>query len=297
MNLAQRIKNLSSPLQPIDAGAVESLASLDDLQAVLFDVYGTLIISSSGDIGVATAQDSAAAFAEAIKAVRLPADCITPRRAVDRLREVIGQHHARRRAGGIDYPEVDIREVWSEVLAAGCDLHPPRDVLEALTIEYECRVNPTWPMPDLLPTLEALRAAGLKLGIVSNAQFFTPLLFDAFLGQSLSQLGFDPDLRIYSFELLEAKPSTALYQLAAARLRERENIQPHQTLYLGNDMLNDIAPAQQVGFRTALFAGDRRSLRLRPGDQRVAGIRPDMTLTALASLRPPNRSSSSTATR
>jgi putative hydrolase of the HAD superfamily len=172
------------------------------------------------------------------------------------------------------------------VLAAESDLRPTRDVIEALAIEYECRVNPTWPMPDLLPMLAALRQRGIKLGIISNAQFFTPLLFEALTDRTLAQLGFDEALCVYSFDRLEAKPSTALYERAAARLRERENIQPAQTLYLGNDMLNDITPARQVGFRTALFAGDKRSLRLRSDDLRIAGIRPDRTITALASLPP-----------
>ncbi|GAB1484047.1 hypothetical protein MASR2M78_28640 [Treponema sp.] len=34
-------------------------------------------------------------------------------------------------------------------------------------------------MSDLDTTLAALQASGLLMGIVSNAQFFTPLLFEA----------------------------------------------------------------------------------------------------------------------
>ena len=37
-------------------------------------------------------------------------------------------------------------------------------------------------------------------------------------------------------------------------------------------MLNDVAAAAAVGMRTALFAGDERSLRKRDSDERVAGI-------------------------
>ena len=49
-------------------------------------------------------------------------------------------------------------------------------------------------------------------------------------------------------------------------------------------MLNDIMPAQQLGMRTALFAGDARSLRLRLEDPRVEGVRPDVVLTELIHL-------------
>jgi len=38
---------------------------------------------------------------------------------------------------------------------------------------------------------------------------------------------------------------------------------PHQVLYVGNDMKSDIIPAKKCGFKTALFAGDKRSLRTR----------------------------------
>ena len=53
---------------------------------------------------------------------------------------------------------------------------------------------------------------------------------------------------------------------------------------MGNDMLNDILPARSVGFRTALFAGDKRSLRLRRDDPRCNNLKPDMILTDLIQL-------------
>ena len=43
----------------------------------------------------------------------------------------------------------------------------------------------------------------------------------------------------------------------------KNGVAPGEVLYVGNDMLNDVYAAGQVGFRTALFAGDQRSLRMR----------------------------------
>jgi putative hydrolase of the HAD superfamily len=48
---------------------------------------------------------------------------------------------------------------------------------------------------------------------------------------------------------------------------------------VGNDIFNDILPAAAEGFQTALFAGDRRSLRLRSEDARCAGVQPDLVIT------------------
>jgi putative hydrolase of the HAD superfamily len=49
-------------------------------------------------------------------------------------------------------------------------------------------------------------------------------------------------------------------------------------------MLNDVAAASQAGFRTALYAGDRRSLRLRSGDDRIQRVQPDLVVTHLRQL-------------
>jgi putative hydrolase of the HAD superfamily len=55
-------------------------------------------------------------------------------------------------------------------------------------------------------------------------------------------------------------------------------------LFVGNDMLNDIFPAKSLGFQTALFAGDARSLRLRTDDSRCRNLSADIVLTDLEQL-------------
>jgi putative hydrolase of the HAD superfamily len=153
-----------------------------------------------------------------------------------------------------------------------------------LAVEYEVRANPVWPMPGAVECLRVLRAKSLVLGIVSNAQFYTPELFPALLGQPAEQLGFDPKLQHYSYRHGRAKPGLALFQAAAEALAAR-GIAPGQALYVGNDMLNDVLPAGRLGFRTALFAGDRRSFRERRDDPRVRGVVPDLVLTELRQLQ------------
>ena len=121
------------------------------------------------------------------------------------------------------------------------------------------------------------------MGIISNAQFYTPWLFRWFLNEDPQGLGFDSDLIFYSYCYETAKPSATLFEMAAGRLADR-GIQPNAVLYLGNDMRNDIYPARNAGFQTALFAGDNRSLRLRAEDPRCRDLKPDLVVTDLGQL-------------
>lgn len=287
--LIASIRRLSCQLRPQPTGLPARLAALPDIRAVIFDIYGTLLISGSGDIGPASAEQSEQALREALSAAGLPVERIGDNScAVEILVDSIQEAQALRRDEGIEFPEVDIIAVWRQVLRKlfkqDLDLAATDAQLRRLAVEYECRTNPVWPMPGLRDTLDALRAAGRQLGIVSNAQFYTPLMFPALLNATADELGFDPRLCAWSYEALQGKPSVSLFQQVLNELAMDYGIRPRQTLYVGNDMLKDIWPATQLGFKTALFAGDRRSLRLREDDERCQGLKPDLVIDRLPQL-------------
>ena len=282
--LIQRIEALSTPLQPQATGATPRLPRLEGIRALVFDIYGTLLISASGDIGLGGDRNETQAFAAALQATGVKLE--GPKQLEQGpllLKEVIQEHHRERRANGVEYPEVDILTAWSQTLER-MELSLDAAELRSLAVEYECRVNPVWPMPELAQLLTGLREAGLRMGIVSNAQFCTPLMIQALLGKHPYELGFTPEYCVWSYRLLEAKPSTRLYEQCLAALAERENIAPREVLYVGNDQLKDIWPASASGCRTALFAGDARSLRLREDDERCNGVTPDAVMTKLGQL-------------
>ena len=275
-------------LKPIATGVNAELSKRPGIRAVLFDVYGTLLISGSGDVGTATATDTAEALTQALRDAHFQGDLA---KAGERGKcilkaEVLEWHNASKTAG-IDYPEVDIAAIWKRVIRrlrsehlleqASIDIEPIRQ----LGMEYECRVNPTWPMPGSLETIQSLKDRGYVLGIVSNAQFYTPLLFSAFFEQTVEELGFDPDCCIWSYKELEGKPSDRLFPKAGAALLKNHGIALSETLYVGNDMLNDMYTANKAGCQTALFAGDRRSLRMREQDERCMNLKPDAVITEL----------------
>ena len=269
------IKRYASPLQPIPTEMKKGGSLRAPVRAVLFDLYGTLFISGSGDITVLEESVKRDRLAALLKKYGVGRE---PEQVQERYIASIHEEHERLRGEGIDYPEVIIEDIWKDVLGFGSP-----DIACTFAVEYESMFNPVWPMPHMAELLEALRSLKIVMGIISNAQFFTPLLFEAFIGSDPFEIGFTGELALYSYVYSSAKPSASLFERAQQKLAMR-GIAASEALFVGNDMLNDIYAAGRAGFQTALFAGDRRSLRLRTDDQRCSDIRPDLTVVDLYQL-------------
>lgn len=281
-----RASKMADPVS-VPNGESPQLKKLTGIRAVVFDVYGTLISSGVGDISLASQSNRDACLRASLIQNGFELTDASREHALDQqLHAIICQHQAQRRSEGVDYPEVEIRFVWQELIRSLSDknwikTNEPKEI-EACIIDYECRVNPTQAMPNLLNTLQAIQERGLIMSIISNAQFYTQLLFEAWADQSIEALNFSTACNVWSYQELIAKPSAQLYTIAADRLFQHHAIQPTQILYIGNDIRNDIWPAQKIGFKTALFAGDDRSLRRRENDPDCARVVPDLVLTDLA---------------
>jgi len=279
------VLNHRQPLEPLETDVVAELQTLRSVRAVVFDVYGTLVISGSGDVGSADTSGEDSKIGEAMAAVGIvPQAERIP--TVAELHAQIKRINDLRRDETCPKPEVDIVEAWRKTLENRQTEFPgsATKCVVQLAAEYEARANPTWPMPGAAELLSRLKEAGIPLGIVSNAQVFTPFLVENLLAdQSLQRGGFDSDLCIFSNRFRQAKPGPRLFDA----LREglvRRGILPHEAIYVGNDMLNDVWAASQAGMRTAWFAGDARSCRPRADDPRCRCLRPDIVLTSLMQL-------------
>lgn len=285
--------SLLTSLSPIGTGVAPKLPKLPHVKAVIFDVYGTLIISASGDIGCNKLRGEIA-----IKSFEQAGLCWETEHSslkvgewvIQAYEKHIREHHEEARLQGSPHPEVDIVEIWKKTLHS---LHFDHHVLisnadnapidfEQLAIHFETCTNAVFPMPHMEDCLEKLSGLGFQLGIVSNAQFFTPMVLNHFMSHPYRQAlpHFNPDLQVYSYQHGRAKPDVFLYQQLEKQLKKYDLV-PEQCLYIGNDMLNDIYPASKVGFKTALYAGDERSLRWRKDDQRCQHLQPDAIITSL----------------
>lgn len=281
------IKRNSAPLTAEKTGLKYSNNLSACIRACVFDIYGTLFISGSGDIGISGPVSKAEIFLEAFFSAGFePQSGELGLFSQKNFEAYIRNRHAELQKEGIEYPEVRIESIWSALcgdavtegyLSSGFT----EEMIYRLAIEYETRVNPVWPMGDLSALFRELRGKGIVLGIVSNAQFYTPLLFPAFLDAELEDLGFPGCLQIFSYEYEEAKPSQRLFEPIVTTLFDSRGIPPEETLYIGNDMLNDIFAASASGLTTCLFAGDRRSLRLRENHPCCNDLHPDAIVVSI----------------
>ena len=237
----------------------------------------------------------------------------------DRYLALITLSHEESHARGIEYPEVRIEEIWQTILRechtqeregggpvsrkglrpashestiAG-PRHMPRCELSGQAASeplewtayrcgyfFDCCLQRTSLSHNGADCLRKLTDAGVTQGIISNAQFYTPLhvhrLFCKAWGQGAPGLNdiFAPELILFSYEQGFSKPNARSFEQAVTTLRTR-GIEPAQTVYIGNDMLNDVWGARQVGWRTILYVGDEQQTRFRYDDTRCCDIRPD----------------------
>lgn len=285
--ISELVKQFCRPIQPIPSNEPKSLVRLKDIRGVVLDVYGTLLVSDSGEFSNQTSERELAAFETACHFAKVeiePGD----ESGVEIFKKGINCLRELRLTQGTSFPEIDIIDAWdwafSQFALKGRLAAQSSEInLPLFSLVYELQQNPCWAMPEARTLLEKLQERGLVVAIVSNAQFYTRGILEELLARSLDELGIEPRRQFWSFEHGHAKPSDFLF-LAAIEEFAKSGIQASQLIFVGNDMLHDLLPANRLGLRTALFAGDARSLRKRKEDLRVGSLKPDLVLEALTDL-------------
>ncbi len=203
------------------------------VEAVLFDFSGTLF----DDTGVLVPEALSAA-AERRGAEIGDAEAVIART----LRHVDSPEGFRAREGS-DLSVERHRSVWKTLIA---DAGPfEEDLVEAL---YECLTAPdAWlPYPDTVPVIEALKEAGVRVGVLSNIGWDIRPAFER-VG-ALKAL----DAVVLSCEEGLAKPDPALFAIACERL----GTPPSRVLYVGDDPSKDGA-AVRAGLPVYLLPSER----------------------------------------
>lgn len=97
---------------------------------------------------------------------------------------------------------------------------------------------------DAEPALQAVKAAGYRIGVISNATHDIP--------ERLRELGLSPyfDAVAYSFEVGVEKPHPAIFTKALERL----GVEGSQAVHVGDDYRADVLGARGVGMTPMLIA-------------------------------------------
>jgi hypothetical protein len=134
---------------------------------------------------------------------------------------------------------------------------------------------------------EALRLvheAGMAQGLLADGQCFTAAQLQRGLSQQEPSANLDdwvePSLRVFSHEVRARKPSKQIFSEGLS-VFARKGILPEQVLHIGSRLQQDLIPARRLGMRTGLFAGDKASLQASKEQLKQSGNRPDVLLTDL----------------
>jgi putative hydrolase of the HAD superfamily len=259
------------------SGAFEALKGV---RAAIFDVYGTMV--NYWRLGFEGRESREAlltsAFAEVasrfgmVEALqKINPACLPEKTLGDFYNGLILLNHQKSIDAGVALPEVRVEEVWSVISLMlkrngyDVDAHAPAggsvDFARYVAYTYNFLSMGRDLYPDVATALKKLKENGIALGILSDAQFYTPIDLTLMLREQsggkvddYNEL-FDTDLTFLSCEYGFVKPSEALYRRLFDALYEYQ-ITPAQTVFVGNDLATDIRPAAALGMKTVLFCGD-----------------------------------------
>ena len=193
-------------------------------RAVIFDLFGTLVPNLPAALAQSLTGMAAAVGAEPAAFHRLW------------VHDTVGA----RMMGA--YPSV---ESSIACITDALGLSPtPEQLAEAARIRLAFYRASLAPRPDAVATLAALRARGLRLGLISDCSCEAPLLWH--------ETPFAPLIDAPVFSCLEGtkKPDPRLYRTAGARL----GVPPEECLYVADGYSRELSGARALGMRAALIA-------------------------------------------
>ena len=194
--------------------------------AVIFDLYGTLVDETTGTAARRGGYNRTTA--EVATLVGAPPDPF-----VKLWNSTLPQ-----RMKGV-HPTL---QGYISALCAELGVVPdPSGLVEADRIRTQFFRDRLVPRSDAVEMLAALREAGLKVGLITDCSWETPVAWP--------DTPFPPyfDTTVFSCETGTQKPDPAIYALACERL----DVTPERCLYVGDGNSNELAGAERAGM-TAL---------------------------------------------
>lgn len=156
---------------------------------------------------------------------------------------------------GPDFREVDLGELLRDWMYARGTAITAQQVEESLVV-----IGRNWvgaalsPIPGARQTLQALRAMGLPIGLVSNCFIPPEYCWDELRRQQFSDL---LDCAVFSSGVGYRKPSRRIYAQAVRQLAGVGGpSEPGQILFVGDSPTYDVVAPAAMGMRTALVSSN-----------------------------------------
>ena len=289
------------PPTPQPVKAKPHIAPMPGIRLVSWNIYGTLLSVATGNLVFHHPQKliMEVAFDKTVKEFKMwgsmsrkpgqPSEYMGQlyERALDQLR--LAPSH------GEKFPEILAEKIWEDIVKKlqqkdyqydASFFGPLPEYVKKIALFFHASMQGTVLYPGAAEALRHIVSCGVKSGFVADAQCFTLAQLGRALAKenagSLDEL-FERSQRLLSCEQGGKKPSERLFKqgLAAAN---KLGIEPGAILHIGSRIIEDIAPAKKWGMRTALFAGDKESLKATPEQLKDAATRPDLLLTDLSQL-------------
>lgn len=283
--------------------AAAYLKPLAGIRLVVWNIYGTLLRIADGELLFQAPEELRMQIAlEKMDAefnmwnhmYRKP---IAPWKYLEEqyLKFVDRQRMASTKTKG-DVPEIQSREVWRQIFEQleqkeykyDEGFYGDKDGLsEKAAYFFHASLQGVEASPHALRALQTVAGGHLQQGLLADAQPFTlaQLLRGLKTQGKLPGWGdlFQSKYVVLSYQLGVRKPSKTLYQSLLQRCREN-GIAAEEVLYVSSRLDQDLAVAKSLGLQTALYAGDKLSLRATKEEIANPKFRPDRLLTDLAQI-------------
>ena len=223
------------------------------ISAVLFDYGGTLVTFERPDAALEAAYQR---IEEHLRSLgwAAPSGAVLLRDVHDRVEDAYAAHQRSRALEEID--------LVAEARRAYADLGLALDEItldDVLRIEQEAWWQGVTVDPEAVPTLEALRSRGLRVGLCSNAPYRVPSMLTALAHFGLAD---HLDAVTFSGQVGWRKPAPRIMEAAAAAV----GAPPGEIVMIGDSVSDDVAGARAVGMTPVLLR--------RPGSDPAPGLGP-----------------------
>lgn len=195
-------------------------------------------------------------------------------------------------AAGLERPEQEVYQELTEVITeftsnygnhyghlikrlggrSTREVNPALIVAAGVAAYHDTKFREIAPFEDVVPLLQDLKAADVRVGIITHGLTVKQ-------AEKLLRLGLVPHLDTDAIYISEqvgiSKPNPKLYQHAL----EDQGLKPERVLYVGDNPAHDIAPPKSLGMRTAWSGRAART------DIATTDIVPDHSVSSFEQLR------------